>query len=245
MTRSLGIPFVAGLCCVVLTGCSGVSLPEETADTGSNEQYAASHILLRHDQPTGKGQRTEAEARELAKQLIERLKRGEDFAELAREYSDDTSAKNGGDLEMFSLQGVVPAFGEALSKMKVGETSGIVASNFGIHIIRRNEIYEPAQVRHILVTYKGLVTARAEITRTKEEALARITECMKKARAGESFKKLARQYSDDLSTRDGGDMGGVRRNQSAFSKAAYACPVGEVSEIFETPAGYHILQRYR
>ena len=93
------------------------------AELASVSQIKASHILVK----------TEAEA----KKILERLKKGEDFAELAKKYSIDTgSAKNGGDLGYFSPGQMVPEFEQAASKLKPGEISEPVKTKFGYHIIK-------------------------------------------------------------------------------------------------------------
>jgi peptidyl-prolyl cis-trans isomerase C len=86
-------------------------------------QIKASHILVK----------TEDEA----KKILERLKKGEDFAQLAKKYSIDTvSAKNGGELGYFSRGQMVPEFEAAASRLKPGEISGPVKTKFGYHIIK-------------------------------------------------------------------------------------------------------------
>jgi len=81
-----------------------------------------------------------AKAEKKIQQIYEEVKGGGDFAELARKYSEDAAtASNGGDLD-FMYKGVFdPAFDEAVSKMKKGEVSGVVKSQFGYHIIKLNE----------------------------------------------------------------------------------------------------------
>ena len=73
----------------------------------------------------------------LADELYERLTKGEDFAELAQEYSKDPgSAANGGDLGYFRRNDMVKEFEEASFSMEIGEISKPVQTNFGYHIIK-------------------------------------------------------------------------------------------------------------
>jgi len=70
--------------------------------------------------------------------VLDRLKKGESFANLAREISIDRgSAKKGGDLGLFGRELMVKAFEEAAFRLKKGEISQPVKTEFGYHIIKR------------------------------------------------------------------------------------------------------------
>src|SRR5699024_6649239 len=78
---------------------------------------------------------------ETANEVKEKIDNGEDFAELAKEYStDEGSAENGGDLGYFSRGDMVPAFEEKAFDMEVDEVSDPVQSQHGFHIIKVNDI---------------------------------------------------------------------------------------------------------
>lgn len=74
-----------------------------------------------------------------ANEVLKKLKNGGDFIKLAEEYSICPSAKNGGDLGYFSRGRMAPLFEEAAFKLKVGEISDIVKTNFGYHIIKMED----------------------------------------------------------------------------------------------------------
>ena len=77
------------------------------------------------------------EARAKAQSILDRVRKGEDFAKLAEEYSDDPGSKTkGGDLGYFSKGMMTPPFEQAAFSLKAGETSGLVESEFGFHIIK-------------------------------------------------------------------------------------------------------------
>ena len=105
---------------------------------------------------------------------------------------------------------------------------------------------QTVNAKHILIQYEGAMRAPGRITRTQEEAKARIAEILEKARQGEKFEDLAMQYSDGPSASKGGDLGGFGPGMMhpAFEEAAFACDVGGITEIVETPFGYHIIYRY-
>ena len=106
---------------------------------------------------------------------------------------------------------------------------------------------ETVGARHILLMYEGSERAPAKVTRTKEEAKTLIEEIKQKIDQGEKLEDLAMQYSDCPYSTKGGDLGRFGRNQMApaFEEASFACEVGGVTDIVETPFGYHIIQRYQ
>ncbi len=148
-----------------------------------------------------------AAAKKKAEDLLAQLRAGPDkFAELAKQNSQDPGSKdNGGDLGFFARGAMVKPFDEAVFKLKQGQTSGIVESDFGFHIIRLTEIKpakggEPEQRRasHILITApaaaKDFQAMRADIEKElKKQRLGK-----KFAEAAESFSNLAYEQPDSL-----------------------------------------------
>jgi peptidyl-prolyl cis-trans isomerase D len=100
------------------------------------EERRASHILVKTDKDAPKGERDKARAKAEAL-LAEVRKNPSPFAEVAKKNSDDEgSAAKGGDLDWFSRGAMVKPFEDAAFGLKPGETSGIVESDFGFHIIQ-------------------------------------------------------------------------------------------------------------
>jgi parvulin-like peptidyl-prolyl isomerase/Tfp pilus assembly protein PilF len=97
------------------------------------EEIRASHILVEDEKE--------------AEDVLKQLKQGADFAELAKGYSTDTAtAENGGDLGWFGRRKMVPEFEEVAFALEIGETSGIVKTDYGYHIIKltdRKEAHTP------------------------------------------------------------------------------------------------------
>ncbi len=95
------------------------------------EEVHANHILFKTE---GK---TEADVKAQAEDVLKRAKAGEDFAALAKQYSeDDSNNTKGGDLEYFPRGAMVPEFEQAAFAMKPGEISDLVKTSFGFHIIK-------------------------------------------------------------------------------------------------------------
>ena len=95
------------------------------------DQTHARHILIKINELT-----SENDARLKINQLKDRLDRGEAFEELARLYSEDTSATSGGDLGWLSPGDTVPAFEQTMNKLLPGQISEPVQSQFGWHVIQ-------------------------------------------------------------------------------------------------------------
>jgi peptidyl-prolyl cis-trans isomerase D len=116
----------------------------------SAEEVRASHILLKTE---GKD---EAQVRARAEEALKRVKAGEDFAALAKEYSEDESnSGNGGDLGYFARGAMVPEFEQVAYAMKAGEISDLVKTSFGFHIIK--------VIDHKQATTRPLSDVRPEI----------------------------------------------------------------------------------
>jgi peptidyl-prolyl cis-trans isomerase C len=97
-----------------------------------------SHILIRADEKADAA--TKAKAKAQAEDILKQLKNGTAFADLAKKFSQDPgSAPNGGDLSFFSKGQMVPAFENAAFALQPGQTSAVVQSPFGYHIIKSIE----------------------------------------------------------------------------------------------------------
>lgn len=229
---------------------SGTSPVPPTPAPASDSELSAAHILIMHagsERAPAEVTRSKDEAFELARSVAKEAQQpGADFAALALKYSNGPTARNGGDLGVFPANQMIPEFSAAVVGMEVGEVSDPVETQFGYHIILRQPVVK-ASAKHILVMYAGSMRAPQGVTRTKEEALARAQEALARCRAGEEFEALAREYSDGPSAPQGGDLGEFNKGvmTPAFDAATFACEVGDVSEIVETPFGYHIIYRYK
>ena len=110
---------------------------EAVKQMGQEKEVHARHILFRApagDDKAGK------EAEDKAKAVVARLKKGEDFAKIATELTEDPSGKaNGGDLGYFSKEQMVPEFSDAAFALAKGEVSGPVKSQFGWHVIKAED----------------------------------------------------------------------------------------------------------
>ena len=102
------------------------------------EQVRASHILVQYElgQPGADPNEAKAKAKAKAQELLQQIKDGADFAELAKAHSACPSAPKGGDLGFFSKGDTTPQFEKAAFELKIDQISDIVETEYGCHIIK-------------------------------------------------------------------------------------------------------------
>jgi peptidyl-prolyl cis-trans isomerase D len=143
------------------------------------EQRRARHILIKVDKDASDAERAAAKAK-ADKLLAEVRKNPSDFARLAKENSQDPgSAQQGGDLGFFDRDMMVKPFAEAAYKLKEGEISDVVRTDFGYHIIQLTGI-KPASVKP-LEAVKGEIAAE-----------------IKKQLAAKKYSDMAEQFSNTV-----------------------------------------------
>ncbi|MFL2721695.1 MAG: peptidylprolyl isomerase [Gammaproteobacteria bacterium] len=179
-----------------------------------------------------------------ANEILVKLDSGEDFQQLAINFSKSSSARNGGLLDWKRPSEMAELFANAVDGKDKNWISKPLESGAGFHIIKlidkRGELVEfedQWQVRHILMIPSAI--------RTDEETYEEITSIRKRFIDGESFEDLAKEFSEDPGTSsNGGDLGwsGKGRYAPEFEATMLLTAVGETSEVFETQFGYHFLQ---
>ncbi len=177
------------------------------------------------------------------KQLIDR---GEmDFAAAAIRYSDSPNALEGGDLGWRGLDEIPVLFANVIREMKPGQTSDPIRGPSGYQLIHLAEIREQGRqtvteyrARHLMVRITELVSP--------EQAQRKIEQLHARLLAGEDFATLAREHSDDASTRaQGGDMGWFAPGAwgTAVTQQVEMLQDGQISQPFRTESGWHLLLR--
>ena len=178
--------------------------------------------------------------------VIERVKKGEDFNQVAKEASEDPSVKdNGGDLGYFTALLMVYPFENAAYNTKSGDLSKPVRTKYGYHVLHVTDS-RPAmgqyRVAHIMV--KSPKTFSPDDTL---KAKAKIDEIYQKIKSGEKFEDLVTQFSDDQSSvKKSGElpMFGTGRMVPEFERAAVALNHdGDISAPIRTSFGWHIIKR--
>nr|MDQ3394858.1 peptidylprolyl isomerase [Bacteroidota bacterium] len=218
------------------------SLVEE-AYKRMKEEIKAAHILVSLNADSSPEDTLKAYKKidNIRKQAL----KGGDFKALAREFSDDPYAENNsGDLGYFTALQMVYPFEDAAYKTPVGEISAPVRTRYGYHIIKVND-RRPSrgkiQVSHIMIrATEGMPTEDSLVARNK------IFEIHQQLKSGGNWTDLAKQFSDDINTRNqGGQLPwfGTGNMIPEFEEAAYGLEgVGDISEPVKTAYGWHILK---
>lgn len=217
------------------------------ADTQGLQLHLA-HILIAVPENASVSQIEER--RQRAQEILKRLQNGEDFAKTAATYSDSSDALNGGDLGMRDVSRLPQIFIDAGANLQPGQISGVVKSANGFHILKLLErksannnnsqampALEETHARHILIKVNKLVSADQA-----KQQLINIKRRIDNHAA--TFEDMAKQYSQDGSAAQGGDLGWINPGDTvpAFENAMNQLKPGEISEPVETPFGYHLIQ---
>ncbi len=185
-------------------------------------------------------------AKATADEVITKVRAGEDFAVLAKKYSDDLISKeNGGQLPLLNE---VNAEGLEILDWAKTHTKGQYTWNYeeydsGFYVFKHNGIEQGATevtASHILVCYEG--AEHCQLSLSKQEAFDKINEIKTQATV-ENFAALAAIHSTDGSSVEGGLLGTFGRGQMVpeFDQAVFDMQVNTISEPIETAFGYHLI----
>jgi len=189
------------------------------------------------------------EARIRAERILKLARaKGQDFAELAKKYSDDaTTSLDGGDLGTVGRGELHPDLEQAAFGLGPGQVSESIESPRGFHILRRTEPTE-FQAAEITITYTGSRESRRyrpRDSRNKEEARALAGEIVQRVRGGGSFFDEAMAHSDLTNYSAGGIFPIFKKGTQPkkLEEIVAGLGIGEVSEAIETETGFHIVKR--
>ncbi len=206
------------------------------------EKFEIAHIFIN----PGKSDKVIERAKELAQNLLDSIKAGADFAELAKEYSDDPgSAAKGGNLGFVKRGVFFPEFESAAFELDKDELSGVVESPVGFHIIQLLERRgESINTRHILIKPKNDDDGEVEVIST----LSAIRDSI--VRGLNTFEYFAEKYSDDKESKNkGGLLGTFEKSQleKPLLDQIYKLEEGEIGypkrlDVDRNTYGYHIVK---
>lgn len=207
------------------------------------QEVNASHILIRVAPDAAPADTLAAYNKITA--LRQRATSGEDFGQLARESSEDPSAReNGGKLGYFTAMQMVYPFESAAYTTPVGQISAPVRTRFGYHIIKVNDkrtAQGEIKVAHLMIRMNPGAAKADSLTARKK-----IDELYSRLKKGENWDKLVAQFSEDAgSAANGGELPpfGTGRMIPSFEEAAFKLQKpGDLSAPVQTPYGWHVIK---
>ena len=207
----------------------------------AGEEFRLAHIMVLV--PENASATNIQEARSKAGQALSQLKSGADFAQVAASFSDAEDALKGGDLGWRTSNRIPPLFMNALQTMQIGQTTEILRSPNGFHILRLIEkrsgdapiVITQTRARHILIKTSEIVS--------ESEARKRILEIKQRIENGADFAEQARRYSQDGSAQQGGDLDWMSPGETVpeFEGEMNRLQLNEIGAV-RSQFGWHLIE---
>jgi peptidyl-prolyl cis-trans isomerase SurA len=231
--------------------------------SGVLESAAGYHVLQRLERDVAwrhiRIEGVDEPARQRARELLARLRAGEDFGELARAHSaDPASAARGGVVGILERGPRDALLKAAAFAAPFGQVVGPLDTPNGLYLLERLDpaTVDPAlreltklRARAILVSFTAAQGARRDLARTSQEAEALAHVLADRIRAGEDMAQLAAEHDDDPGGRErSGDLGWILRHSSdtpAFLERVWTSPIGQLEGPIASNAGWVIFRRER
>lgn len=193
---------------------------------------------------------SEAEVKALqgrAQSVMNRARAGEEFAQLARTFSDASEKQNGGQLGLLSTEKYPELFVTATASLKPGEITGPIRSAAGFHILKLLEKKQIAAKSHTATSQNHArhILLRPTAQLSEADAIDQLAELRQKILRNEiSFEQAAQRYSEDGSARTGGDLGWANPGQFVpeFEQIMNQLNQGQISHPLISRFGVHLIQ---
>ncbi len=208
---------------------------------GDAEEFHLAHILVVVPEQAS-ADKIQA-ARDKAEGALAQLRAGGDFAQVAAGASDAKDALKGGDLGWRAGDRIPPAFLNELQQLQVGQTTAVLRSPSGFHILKLVEkrtgsapvVITQTHARHILIKTSEIVSAN--------DAQQRLLEIKKHLDNGADFADEAKRYSQDGSAQQGGDLDWLSPGQTVpeFEEAMNKLQPGQIGMV-QSQFGWHLIQ---
>ena len=184
-----------------------------------------------------------AEAKKRIENIAQKATDGQDFAELAKQYSEGPSKDQGGYLGSFRREAMVKPFSDKAFSMKAGEISGPVKTQFGWHIIKVEKVNEASTTT--LVDAKDDINKKLAAERSKNIAYDQAESIYDATFEGEQLEAIAAEHNLTLINTDffsrQNPPASVQK-KAEFSGIAFNLSEGEVSEVQDFGDGYYIME---
>ena len=206
------------------------------------DEFEISHILIRTPEDASPEDLQKAKTK--TQEALQQLSNGKDFSQVSAAFSDAPNALEGGNMGWKNGAQLPALFLDSLKKLQVGEVAKPLRSPNGFHILKLTNrrggtsslVIGQTHTRHILIKLSEVMS--------EKEAKRKMDGIKERLDNGTKFEDMARQYSEDGSANNGGDLGWVNPGDTVppFEKAMNALGLGEISEPVLSPFGWHIIQ---
>ena len=206
------------------------------------DEFEVAHILIRvpEDASPEKLEKLKNKVEEASKQILS----GKNFTQVSAAFSETPNALEGGSLGWKKVSDLPTLFVDALKKIEVGTLTPILRSPNGFHILKLINkkgssgplVVEQTHVRHILIKL-------SEIS-SETEGRQKLIGIKERLENGIKFEDLAKQYSEDPSANNGGDLGWINPGDTVpeFEKTMKQLNANQISDPIKTPFGWHLIQ---
>ena len=233
---------------------AGQDAPSSGSDpSGGNrgqQQYHIAQILI--PAPEGASPDQLATVKRQAEDVLARLRKGEDFRQLAASVSAGQQALEGGDLGWRDVEQLPTIFANVVPKLRPGQFSDLIRSPSGFHIVKLLEarggaarVENRTPVETVNQTRARHILLKTSPDLSDDEARQKLEQLRQRIQTGEDFAALARTHSDDKgSGLRGGELGWISPGMLVpeFEKELGALQVNQVSVPFKTQFGWHIVE---
>ena len=206
------------------------------------DEFEVAHILIRV--PEDSSPEKVEKLKNKAEEAIKQIQLGKSFTQVSGTFSETPNALEGGNLGWKKTSDLPVLFTDALKKTEVGKLTPILRSPNGFHILKLINkkgsggplIVEQANVRHILIKL-------SEIT-SENESRQKLIGIKERLENGTKFEDMAKQYSEDPSSNNGGNLGWINPGDTMpeFEKAIKQLNINQISDPIKTPFGFHLIQ---
>ena len=217
-------------------------LTSQAANTENQDEFEISHILIRTPEEGATEDVQKAKAK--VDVAVKELNTGKSFAEVSASFSDAPNALEGGKLGWKSGTQMPALFLDALKTMQVGELSQPLRSPNGFHVLKLTNkrggnsplVIQQTHSRHILIKLSEIMS--------EKEGKQKMDNIKERLDNGEKFEVLARQYSEDSTASNGGDLGWINPGDTVpqFEKAMNELKDNQISPPVRTQFGWHVIQ---
>jgi peptidyl-prolyl cis-trans isomerase SurA len=194
--------------------------------------------------PDGASEQVVAERAARARSAQQRVRDGEDFAEVAKQVSEDGNRQRGGEIGLKPASRLPDVFVDVVRKLRPGEVAPtLLRTGAGFHLLKLIDRKEGGGIK-ITQTHARHILLRPSAQVSQEVAVRRLNEIKRQLARGAKFEDLAREHSEDGSAPQGGDLGwtGPGSFVPEFEDAMNRLPVGGVSDPVVSRFGVHLIQ---